>query len=47
MAQWLNVLWNSSLVKLMRLPFLCEKAGGLAIVKPGLMAGKLAVQQAV
>jgi len=26
----------------MRLPFLCEKSGAIALVQPGLMAGRLA-----
>jgi len=45
MAQWLNLLWNSSFVNLMPLPFLCEKSGAIALVLPGLTAGRLASQQ--
>ena len=29
MAQWINVLWNSSFVSPMRLHLLCEKTGTL------------------
>ena len=39
MAQWINVLRNNSYVNPMRLPLLCEKAGPLAIVEPGLTTG--------
>ena len=45
MAQWINVLRNNGFVNLKRLPLLCEKTGALAIVEPGLMAGRLAVWQ--
>ena len=41
MAQWINILWNNSFINPMRLPLLCEKTGALAIVEPGLMAGRL------
>ena len=40
MAQWINILWNNSFVNPMQLPLLCEKTGALAIVEPGLMAGR-------
>ena len=40
MAQWINVFWNNSFINLMRLPLLCKKTGVLAIVEPGLMAGR-------
>ena len=40
MVQWINVLWNNGFVNLMRLPLLCEKTETLAIVEPGLMAGR-------
>ena len=40
MAQWINVLWNNGFVNPTRSPLLCEKTGALAIVKPGLMAGR-------
>ena len=38
MAQWINVLWNSSFVNPSRLSFLCEKTGAVALAQPGLMA---------
>ena len=38
MAQWINILRNSSFVNPMRLPFLWEKTGALAIVEPVLTA---------
>ena len=47
MAQWINVLRNNGFVNPMRLPLLREKTGPLAIVEPGLTAGRLAVWQAV
>ena len=51
MAQWINVLWNNGFVNPTRLPLLCEKTGPLAIVEPGLTAGRqagsLAGRQAV
>ena len=40
MAQLINVLWNNGFVNLTRLPLLCEKTGVLAIVEPGLTAGR-------
>ena len=40
MAQWINVLRNNDFVNPMRLPLLCEKTGALAIVEPGLTAGR-------
>ena len=46
MAQWINVLRNNSFVNPTRLPLLCEKTGALAIVEPGLTAGRPAVWQA-
>ena len=42
MAQWINVLRNNSFVNPTRLPLLCEKTGALAIVEPGLTAGRQA-----
>ena len=45
MVQWINFLWNNSFVNPTQLPLLCEKTGALAIVEPGLMAGRLAVRQ--
>ena len=42
MAQWINILQNNSFVNLLLLPFLCEKTGAIALVQPGLMAGRLA-----
>ena len=51
MAQWINVFRNNSFVNLTRLPLLCEKTGALAIVEPGVTAGRqagsLAGRQAV
>ena len=40
MALWINFLRNNNFVNLMRLPLLHEKTGALAIVEPGLMAGR-------
>ena len=40
MAQWINVLRNNDFVNPMRLPLMCEKTGALAIVEPGLTAGR-------
>ena len=40
MAQWINVLRNNGFVNPMPLPLLCEKTGALAIVEPGLTAGR-------
>ena len=40
MAQWINVLRNNGFVNPTRLPLLCEKTGALAIVEPGLTAGR-------
>ena len=45
MAQWINVLWNSSFVNPTQLPLLCEKTGALAIVELGLTAGWQAISQ--
>ena len=45
MAQWINVFRNNSFVNPTQLPLLCEKTGALAIVKPGLRAGREAVKQ--
>ena len=42
MAQWINVLRNNGFVNPTQLPLLCEKTGALAIVEPGLMAGRQA-----
>ena len=47
MVQRINVIWNNSLVNLMRLPLLCEKTRILAIVELGLMAGWLAGRRSV
>ena len=40
MVQWVNILQNNNFVNLMRLPLLWEKTGALAIVEPGLTAGR-------
>ena len=42
MVQWINVFRNNGFVNLTRLPLLCEKTGALAIVEPGLTAGRQA-----
>ena len=42
MTQWINVLRNNGFVNPTRLPLLCEKTGALAIVEPGLTAGRQA-----
>ena len=42
MAQWINVFRNDGFVNPTRLPFLSEKTGALAIVEPGLTAGRQA-----
>ena len=47
MVQWINVLRNNGFINPTRLPLLCEKTGALAIVEPGLMAGRLAGRPAV
>ena len=46
MVQYINVLRNNGFLNLTRLLLLCEKTGALAIVEPGLMAGRPAVWQA-
>ena len=45
MAQWINVFQNNGFINPTRLPFFSEKTGALAIVEPGLMAGRQAVRQ--
>ena len=45
MALWINFLQINSFVNPMQLPLLCEKAGALAIVEPGLTAGRQADRQ--
>ena len=45
MVQWINVLRNDSFVNPMRIPLLCERTGALAIVEPGLTAGRKAIRQ--
>ena len=45
--QWINVLQNNGFVNPTQLPLLCEKTGALAIVEPGLTAGRQADRQAV
>ena len=51
MAHWMNVLRINGFVNPTGLPLLCEKTGALAIVEPGLTAGREsgrpAVRQAV
>ena len=45
MVQWINVLRNNGFVNPTRLLLLCEKTKALAIMEPGLMAGRQAVRQ--
>ena len=40
MAHWIKVLRINGFVNPTRLPLLCEKTGALAIVEPGLTAGR-------
>ena len=42
MAQWINVFRNNSFVNPMRLPLLCRNSRAVALVEPGLTAGRLA-----
>ena len=42
MAQWVNVLRKNGFVNATQLTLLCEKTGALAIVEPGLAAGRQA-----
>ena len=46
MAQWTNLQRIEKFVNQACLYITCEKSGGLHLVKPGLMAGRLAVRQA-
>ena len=45
MAQCINVLQNNDFINPTRLPLLCEETGALAIVEPGLTAGRQAGRQ--
>ena len=45
MVLWINFLRNNSFINLTQLPLLCEKTGALAMVEPGLMAGRQAIRQ--
>ena len=45
MAQWINVLRNSSFVNPTRLPLLCRNSRAVALAEPGLTAGWLAGRQ--
>ena len=47
MAHWINVLRINGFVNPTRLPLLYEKTGALAIVEPGLTAGRPAGREAV
>ena len=47
MVQWINVLRNNGFVNPMRLSLLSEKTGTLAVVEPGLTAGRQAGRPAV
>ena len=40
MAQWINVFRNNGFVNPTRLSLLCEETEALAIVEPGLTAGR-------
>ena len=42
MAQWINVFRNNSVINSTRLPLLCRNSRAVALVKPGLTAGRLA-----
>ena len=42
MVLWINFIWNNSFINPTQLPLLCEKTGTLAIMEPGLMAGRQA-----
>ena len=45
MVQWINVFQNNGFVNPMQLPLLYEKSGAVAILEPGLTAGRQAVRQ--
>ena len=45
MAQWTNFQGAKRFINRTQLYIPCEKSGGLHLVEPGLMAGRLAVQQ--
>ena len=45
MAQQINVFRNNGFVNPTQLPFLCENTGALAIVEPGVTAGRLLGRQ--
>ena len=47
MVLLINVLQNNSFINPTQLPLLCERTGALAIVEPGLTAGRQAGRQAV
>ena len=47
MTRWINVLRNNGFVNPGLLPLLCEKTGALAIVEPGLTAGRPADESVV
>ena len=42
MAQWINDFWNNSFVNPTRLPLLCRNSKAVALVEPGLTAGRQA-----
>ena len=44
MVLWINFLWNNGFINPMQLPLLDEKTGVLAIVEPGLTAGRQATR---
>ena len=45
MVQWINILQNNGFVNPTQLALLWEKTGALAMVEPGLTAGREAVRQ--
>ena len=42
MAKCISILRNNSFINQSRLPFLCEKAGAVALAQPGLTADRQA-----
>ena len=40
MVIWINNLLNNSFINPLQLPLLCEETGALAIIEPGLTAGR-------
>ena len=46
MAQWINAFQKNGFINPTQSPFLCERTGALAIVEPGIMAGRQAGKRA-